>query len=164
MTAAIPPWKAHRIRKRLGLRSTYHNAIPWEERFYGRIDMPDGWLGCWLWRGAQLPDGYGQVRVGHTSTTAHRDAYTHLVGPIPEGLHLDHLCRVRLCVNPGHLEPVTQAENSRRSDHPHARKTHCKAGHPLSGSNLRLNAGKRVCIACAQIASRASYERSKAGV
>lgn len=83
--------------------------------------------GCWLWNGARTAAGYGWVRVNGESVAAHRWAYETLVGPIPDGLHIDHLCHTndltcrggdacphRPCVNPSHLEPVTNAENARR--------------------------------------------------
>lgn len=70
--------------------------------------------GCWLWKGAKSKGGYGYLRVMGTPTQAHRVFYERHKGAIPEGLHIDHLCRVRGCVNPDHLEPVTLAENGRR--------------------------------------------------
>jgi hypothetical protein len=80
---------------------------------------PDVYLvdenGCWIWQLQRSPNGYGRTQRNGKVTTAHRASYERLVGPIPEGLHLDHLCRVRLCVNPAHLEPVTPLENNRRS-------------------------------------------------
>lgn len=108
------------------------------ERFWARVDK-DGPGGCWLWTGHRTSGGYGGVALSGRSLRAHRVAYELLVGPIPEGLQLDHLCRVRLCVNPDHLEPVTQTENVRRGfgvGGINYRKTHCPQGHPLSGENL----------------------------
>jgi hypothetical protein len=67
--------------------------------------------GCWEWTGAKMPTGYGHFQ----GTTAHRASYEMFVGPIPEGLHVDHLCMNKSCVNPAHLEPVTPAENNRRA-------------------------------------------------
>lgn len=71
---------------------------------------------CWPWIGAIMPTGYGSIRVRKTVRLAHRVAYELLIGPIPDGLTIDHLCSVRHCVNPHHLEPVTRAENNRRRD------------------------------------------------
>ncbi len=69
---------------------------------------------CWIWQGAKCSEGYGSIGYGPTMFSTHRLAYERLVGPIPSGLHIDHLCRVRACCNPDHLEPVTQLENTRR--------------------------------------------------
>lgn len=131
------------------------------ERFWEKVDRngpipecaPD--LGpCWIWTaGRRGPDGYGGFTPTRKRTVfAHRYAYELLVGPIPDGLELDHLCRVRPCVNPSHLEPVTHRENVMRGRAVtaiNARKTHCPQGHPYSGANLRFNTGgDRVCRAC----------------
>jgi hypothetical protein len=105
--------------------------------------------------------GYG--KVGKPTRIAHRVAYELVVGPIPEGLQIDHLCRTRRCQNPAHMEPVTPRENQRRSGSVsglNMAKTHCDAGHELSGDNLRIGAegtvraGRRDCRACAVTASR----------
>lgn len=115
---------------------------------------------CWPWLGA-LTHGYGP----------HRAAYELLVGPIPEGLQLDHLCHTRdiecaggftcphrRCVNPAHLEPVTTRENLMRSrvaiPAVNARKTHCPQGHPYAGDNLRYWNGQRVCLTCRDAKNR----------
>jgi hypothetical protein len=108
--------------------------------------------GCWLWQGTvNQRTGYGVYR----RDPAHRAVYKLLVGLIPDGLHLDHLCRVRACVNPAHLEPVTQAENNRRSASPsalNAVKTHCDHGHEFNAANTaRAKDGSRVCRACKRI-------------
>lgn len=83
------------------------------ERFDLYYDKEQG--GCWLWNGSLTYDGYGLFRANNRATGAHRFAYEYFVGPIPAGLHIDHLCRVRNCVNPDHLEPVTPQENDRRA-------------------------------------------------
>jgi hypothetical protein len=89
-------------------------AAPISERLERRRDI-DQSTGCWNWTGARTPKGYGQIRlVGGTTAYTHREAYMAYVGQIPEGLHLDHLCRNRSCFNPEHLEPVTPRENARR--------------------------------------------------
>lgn len=82
-------------------------------RFMGKVEKTET---CWLWRGAINPGGYGRIGEGSMVLQAHRVAYKLLVGPIPEGLHIDHLCGVRHCVRPDHLEAVTQAENNRRAN------------------------------------------------
>lgn len=82
------------------------------ERFWERVEVSD--TGCWLWTGAKTSDGYGNFRIGDHWTPAHCFAYKEIIGPIPDGLQLDHLCRVRLCVFPLHLEPVTSRENTIR--------------------------------------------------
>ncbi|WP_229662619.1 HNH endonuclease signature motif containing protein [Nocardioides phosphati] len=121
---------------------------------------------CWLWQAKTGWQGYGLFWSGEQRTTvAHRWAWEQRNGPIPDGLQLDHLCRVRHCVNPDHLEPVTPRENVMRGDTPAARnaaKTHCaRAGHPLSGPNLYISPkGARECRTCRNAAS-ARYEHKK---
>lgn len=94
---------------------------------------------CLIWTGAVQSRGYGSVGIGGGKTgLAHRVSYELNVGPIPDGLQIDHVkargCRSRLCINPAHLEPVTPRENVHRAGH--GEQTHCKRGHPLSGPNL----------------------------
>jgi hypothetical protein len=107
---------------------------------------------CWLWLGAGKTEGYGSFWDGRHLVMAHRWSYERRYGPIPEGLVIDHLCRTPACVNPEHLEPVTQLENVMRGTAPsvaNARKTHCLRGHPLDGPNLYVNgAGGRACRQC----------------
>lgn len=133
-----------------------------EERFWAKVSesaipsaRPD--LGpCWRWTGSTNEWGYGLFRPrGRGLMKAHRWAYEHLVGPIPDGLFLDHLCRNRPCVNPLHLEPVTNKENLARGIQPtyihewRRSKTHCPQGHPYSGDNLYIGKkGDRCCRTC----------------
>lgn len=107
--------------------------------------------GCWLWIGCPKPNGYGVLRVGGKNVYAHRLSYELLVGPIPDGLTIDHLCGVRNCVNPAHLEPVTRGENCLRGGSPlaqNARKTHCKHGHEFTVENTSLVKNGRQCRTC----------------
>jgi hypothetical protein len=110
---------------------------------------------CWVWIPTKIDDGYGVFRINNKYIGAHRASYELMIGPIPEGLELDHLCRVRRCVNPSHLEPVTHKENTLRGEGPsavHARKTHCIHGHELAGENLYLSPkGTRYCRTCKEM-------------
>jgi hypothetical protein len=121
------------------------------DRFWRKVvEEPDG---CWHWTACRSSNGYGKVSSGGRSSYAHRVAHEALVGPIAEGMTLDHLCRVRHCVRPDHAEQVPNRENLRRGTSPTAengRKTHCaREGHPLSGDNLYVNPrGERECRAC----------------
>lgn len=132
-----------------------------EERFWAKVDK-NGPGGCWLWT-AGTSKGYGQFLNG-----AHRVSYEMLVGPIPEGLHIDHLCRVRACVNPDHLEPVTRKENILRgvgAPAVNARKTHCSQGHPYNDENTYAytyangKESRRDCRACQRERKRQSRLR-----
>ncbi len=114
---------------------------------------------CWTWTGAiGKDDGYGRVSYGHAnSKLAHRIAHMAFIGPIPEGLELDHLCRNRACINPEHLEPVTRSTNLKRGlaeTSPQFRnywasKTHCPRGHPYDLINTHFDKyGHRFCREC----------------
>ena len=117
---------------------------------------------CWQWCGAQSHNGYGYCSVKYYGTSRpHRFTYELIVGKIPDGLQLDHLCKNKLCVNPVHLEPVTLQENVLRSDNyigKNARKTHCPQGHKYDGVN---NLGRRICKECQRVSLRASRARRK---
>lgn len=109
--------------------------------------------GCWLWTGQVRTNGYGQAPTGKRKgrAAAHRFVYEFHMGPIPEGLELDHLCSTPLCVNPEHLEPVTHAENVRRgrSGAHNKVKTACPQGHKYDEVNTKWYQGRRYCRACA---------------
>ena len=120
--------------------------------------------GCWLWNRAKNHDGYGQIRIEGIHWRAHRLSYEAFREPIPKGLEIDHLCRVRACVNPEHLEVVTHTENVARGKtgvH-NKRKTHCPQGHPYSGNNLRTSEdGWRYCRLCGKLRVRAYRARNQ---
>lgn len=103
---------------------------------------------CWEWLGYKTKGGYGKFRVEGKSPYAHRFAYEHFVGTIPDGLELDHLCRVRHCVNPEHLEAVTHRENMLRGESLqaiNAQKTHCPQAHAY---DYVSPTGNRRCRSC----------------
>ena len=106
--------------------------------------------GCWEWTGSSHKQGYGQIRVKGKLVLAHRLAYETLVGVIPEGLEIDHLCRNPKCVNPSHLEPVTHQENCQRGEAGLYEKlrTHCPQGHPYDIENTYWYKGGRNCKEC----------------
>lgn len=135
-----------------------------EERFWNKV-MPEPNSGCWLWDASTTPDGYGKFVVNGNLQPAHRFSYELNVGKIPEGLHLDHLCRVPQCVNPDHLEPVTRSENVRRGKCValHVFKTHCPHGHEYAGDNLYVNPdGRRICRTCKRESEHRRRERNRA--
>ncbi|MGO2411623.1 HNH endonuclease signature motif containing protein [Glutamicibacter arilaitensis] len=120
--------------------------------------------GCWLWTGS-LHRGYGRIQNGSVIELAHRHFYRLIVGKIPEGLQIDHLCRVRNCVNPAHLEPVPQKVNVLRGvgiSAENKRKTHCLRGHPFEGGNLGIDShGDRFCKTCKNERQRISRARKR---
>ncbi|MFJ2961202.1 HNH endonuclease signature motif containing protein [Streptomyces collinus] len=117
--------------------------------------------GCWIWNLRRYPTGYGRFFLGAQATYTHRIMHMIFTGPIAAGMHTDHLCRVRECCNPEHLEIVTPRENILRSPITqaaiNASKTHCKRGHPLSGDNLHITEAGRQCRTCAVTAARERY-------
>ena len=137
---------------------------PLIERFMHLVS-PEPNTGCWLWFGSGTQNGYGQFWISsRRSQVAHKFLYESIHGPIGHGLNLDHLCRVRCCVNPNHLEPVTRAENLRRSPirtagaqasaKARAAQSHCKRGHEFTQENTYLNQGKRYCMDCRRLRIR----------
>ena len=118
--------------------------------------------GCWEFAATtRQGNSYRQIQIVEDGRRvlryAHRVAYEHLVGQIPEGMQLDHLCRNRICVNPEHLEPVTASENRLRAT---ALITECPSGHPYEGENAGLQRdGRRYCRACKRVKALARYHR-----
>jgi hypothetical protein len=134
-----------------------------EELFWSRVNKTDS---CWLWTGSIRGKGYGQtLRSNGSRSYAHRFSYELVNGPIPEGLCVDHICRVRLCVNPAHLQAVTLKENLLRGisrSAANARKTLCVRGHPLSGPTMRITPrGTRECVICTGIRNAIASARRK---
>lgn len=127
------------------------------DRFFEKVDAEGP---CWLWTGAKMKNGYGVFNRGSGAGTAlaHRFSYELLMGAVPEGAQLDHLCRVRNCVNPDHLEPVTQAENMRRGFGfvgLNSRKTHCPNNHPYDAVYTGRGKAERYCSKCQRVSPNA---------
>ena len=137
-----------------------------QDRFWLRVEFT---ADCWIWHGIRTKDGYGvlvtQKNNKVSKLKAARIAYEKVIGPIPEGLIPDHLCWNTSCVNPFHLEPVTNQENVSRGESPagkNSRKTHCLKGHPLFGPNLlvRKYNGNRMCRICYNFRRRMVYKNN----
>jgi hypothetical protein len=136
-------------------------SVQMKDRFWHKVLKTET---CWLWTNKwRDKDGYAHCYYWGTNHLAHRIAYTLTKGPIPKGLQIDHLCRVRDCVNPDHLEVVTNRENSLRGIGPtsqNAKKTHCIRGHEFKSGTYRIYKGSRICRECKRLAakdSRACY-------
>jgi hypothetical protein len=143
-----------------------YSVLDLPERIASKIEVDEN--NCWLWTATQNGYGYGKLWWSGSTRRAHRVVYQLLVGEIPASLQLDHLCRVRHCVNPAHLEPVTGRENLLRGDTIPAKcaaKTHCPKGHLLVGDNLvpsDLKRGHRACLTCHRERDRAYRARQRA--
>lgn len=132
------------------------------KRFWAKVEKTPT---CWLWLASRRRDGYGRFSLSKgRPVLAHRVAWEMARGPIPKGLQIDHLCRVRHCVRPDHMEIVTARTNVLRGDGPaakHARKTHCIHGHKFTPKNTYIWNGGRFCRACNLRAVTAYKQRTK---
>ena len=136
----------------------FMQGYPEAERFWAKVHKTDT---CWMWTGYRLPGGYGQFKLANRRTTlAHRWAYIALVGPIPDGYELDHLCVNPACVRPDHLEAVTATVNMSRQG---SRRTHCVHGHPFTDANTYVTTkGYRACRACHNARGREAKRAARA--
>jgi hypothetical protein len=148
-----------------------HLKSSFEDRFWSKTERRIG--ECWLWKSwVNKETGYGMFTIRYQKFLAHRIAYGLTHGSVPRELQLDHLCRNRSCINPTHLEPVTNRENMARGIGPavtraraaerRATRTECKNGHPWVPENIYVMGGHQVCRACSLITVKKSYEKKGA--
>lgn len=139
--------------------------------FVSKIEFTDT---CWLWKASVDKDGYGKYRdFTHNIWKAHRAAYYYMFGYLPaKGRHLDHLCRVRNCVNPHHLQDVTSRQNTLRGEGVasiNAKKTHCPKGHAYEGDNLHTYLMRahgtfaRECVTCRRVKGKVRSAKKRIG-
>lgn len=143
------------------------NPVPVGERFWLKADMTGGPDACWPWLAGRYRTGYGTIHINQRPRQAHRVAYELAVGPIPDGLTIDHLCRNRLCVNPAHLEPATLTVNVLRGSGPaslNLRKLTCPRGHPYSHRRWVGTHWSRRCRTCDNARQRAALARDREAV
>lgn len=134
--------------RRAALRAANPGRRPWKQTMEHVLSRVDRSGECWLWTGAKTTRGYGNVGWHRRVCRVHRLVYEYMIGPIPEGYELDHLCRVHACCNPEHLEAVTHRENVMRGEGiavAHAKKTACPRGHAY---DIVLTNGGRWCSVC----------------
>ena len=129
------------------------------ERFWNKVLFTTD---CWEWQASKTEKGYGQFQINYKPKRAHRISYELYNGKIPEGLQIDHLCRNTSCVNPSHLEAVTNQINHQRGDNFtnnfNRLKTHCPKGHPFTG----IRNGHRICHIC-RASQQQNYFKKKRG-
>lgn len=135
------------------------SKVPLVDRLMSKVS-PEPNSGCWLWMSFISPDGYARSQVVKGKHfLVHRTIFELFKGPIAQGLQLDHLCRVRCCVNPAHLEAVTLQENIKRGDtgKVNRSKTHCLRDHPFDTANTDYRDGKRHCRECERARHQKRY-------
>ena len=147
------------MKRRYNKVCTYKADLPAVERLRLSASQ-DRATGCWVWVRGVDRDGYGYIGIDRKYWRAHRAAYHLLVGPIPDGLVIDHLCKNTRCVNPAHLEAVSRAENTRRGSRP--TKTHCIRGHAFDSKNTHRVGYLRNCRKCSVVRA-AKYRMKKEG-
>lgn len=138
-----------------------------EQRFLAKVEKTDA---CWLWRGAKINTGYGHFWYEGRNVLSHRVAHLMFVGPIPDGMQVDHLCRVQACVNPAHLEAVTPRVNLLRNNSPTSiacRANTCQRGHPYTDENTNYytdprGRSYRRCRTCNRVRLRRDRKRAAA--
>lgn len=149
----------HKRLWKMGLKARKNEPTRWED-LAKNFEFSSG---CWIWKGSMNAYGYGRYRkmskTKLTSLMAHRAVYEQLVGPIPDHLELDHLCRERACVNPGHLEPVDHQENCIRGLR--GPRDFCPKGHPFKGENLYAYGTTKLCRICRADAMRRFYQKKR---
>lgn len=169
---AADAWVAHSCREPTCVNPAHlFLRLRTEDAFWARVERSIDPSACWLWRGSLNASGYGRYEFKGQKRPAHRLAYEFLIGAIPDGLVIDHLCRVPSCVNPDHLEPVTPDENNRRRDAFHRQpgrmwhpRAECPEGHPLNGDNLIVHPSRptrRRCRTCEHAKDAARRERKR---
>lgn len=132
------------------------------------VECPKLGSPCWIWTKAKDKDGYGKMKAGGKSKRVHRFVWEQNEGPITDGLTLDHLCFVKACCNPRHLEPVPGPVNTARSYVGYVRVTHCPKGHQYTPENTKVSmVGKgrylsRACRHCLRVKAKAYYRNKKA--
>jgi len=147
----------------LDIIPTRHRTATLRRRLLAKIEkLPSG---CWHWTGYVNSHGYGRIGINGRRVMTHRAAYELFVGPIPEGLQIDHLCRLRSCCNPEHLEAVTPQENTLRSDVTKHRDGFCSRGHERNAANTYYHKNRpggdcRICK-CERERARNAKRRQK---
>jgi len=135
--------------------------FPLLENYWSKVEKTNS---CWNWTASTNQKGYGRIGLWGLLIQTHRLAYQLKNGMIPKDMTVDHLCRNRRCVNPDHLEAVTNRENIMRGEgicSKFAKQTHCKRGHPLTRDNIYSTPGRRNCVTCARERGRNQEAKAK---